>query len=414
MKLVIVHTPAQAKTLTDVLGEGWRVEPCYGMVRDLPANELGIDIENDFRPTLTLASGKSNHVRRLMKAIRECEAVYAATPPTLDGEAMAWHVLALSADAKDKPVYRVMLNALTPEAIRAALPAPRPLDMRQIEAHMTRRIIERLIAWSVNVQARKAIGGKPALTWGGMVALRLIAERESAVAAFVPQTGWRASVAFERDGARFSADVLNAKGAPLTMRNEEQAQQLELLLRHGKFWVDKAGQGAHIRVGATAGKPYPLVLHAAHTTLTESDVLRIVEVVSETVASEPPRSFTRAVLIGALLETGLSVEQAVMAVEGLVTAEYLSGDASLILTERGHMMSAYLADTFDDLTSPANAAQLHADIARIASGERERLEVLRAFWSRFGEVLKPASTKVEASTPAAAHKPIVLRPVEEV
>ncbi len=558
MKLVLTHTPAQAKTLTDVLGEGWRVEPCYGMVRDLPANELGIEIENDFRPTLTIASGKSNHVRRLMKAIRDCEAVYAATPPTIDGDAMAWHVLALSPDAKDKQIYRVVLPTLTLDTIRTAFVVPRPLDMRQIEAYMTRRIIERLIAWSVNAQARKALGFKTALTYDGMVALRLIAERESAIAAFKPQTEWRASVTFNQDGTPFTASVLNAKGASLTMRNEEQARQLETLLRHGKFWVDKVGQvtkvypapaaltlhtlietadlelglppeqllslvatlyeavwvthpdaelpasvseaagayirrefgtdylnadaivsagvapadvnrlpeelpgdgaalyalvwkyfiaahmaaaqekitGARILVGATVGKPYPLELRATAARLyfdgwrrvlsvrstdnptlsafVEGGALEAAEVVVETVASEPPRRFTRAALIGALLETGLSVESAVTAVEGLLTAEYLSGDERLTLTESGRTVSTYLTDAFDELTSPAYAAQLHMDIARIASGQRERLEVLRAFWSRFGEVLKPESKKIEASTPIAAHKPIVLRPVEEV
>jgi DNA topoisomerase-1 len=550
--------PAQAKLLNDILGDGWRVELCDGRVRDLPANELGIDIENDFRPTLTIASGKSNHVRRLMKAIRDCESVYAATPPTLDGEAMAWHVLALSPDSQDKQIYRVVLPALTPDTIRAAFAAPRPLDMHQIEAYMTRRIIERLIAWSVHARARKALGFKTALTYDGMVALRLIAARESAITAFTPQSGWRASVTFEQDSVRFNAPLLNAKGTPLTMRNEEQARQLETLLTHGAFWVDKTGQvtkthpapaaltlhtlieiadrelrlnseqvlslvvtlyvsgwithsdaelppslseaagayirrefgtdylnadavvtagiapadvtrlpeslpgdgaalyalvwqyfiaahmaaaqekitGARILVGATVGKPYPLelrttaarlyfdgwrrllsTLNADNPTLpifVEGGALQAAEVVVETVTSEPPRNFTRSALIGTLIDTTLSVEQAVRAVEGLLGADYMSGDESLILTERGHMVSAYLADTFDDLTSPANAAELHADIARIASGERERLEVLRAFWSRFGEVLKPASNRVEASTPAAAHKPIVLRPVEEV
>lgn len=558
MKLLLTHTPAQAKTLTDVLGEGWRVEPCYGMVRDLPANELGIDIEYDFRPMLTLASGKSNHVRRLMKAIRDCEAVYAATPPTIDGEAMAWHVLALSPDAKDKQIYRVVLPALTPNAIRASFAVPRPLHMHQIEAHMTHRIIERLIAWSVNAQARKALGFKTALAYDGMVALRLIAARESVITAFTPQSGWRASVTFEQDSVRFNAPVLNAKGAPLTMRNEEQVRQLETLLRHGAFWVDKVGQvtkahpapaaltlhtlietadrelglppeqvlslvatlydagwsthpdaelppliseaagayirrefgmdylnadaivsagvaptdvnrlpeelpgdgaalyalvwkhfiaahmsaaqekinGARILVGAKLDKPYPLELRATAArlyfdawrrvlpmpnadaptlpTFVEGGALEAAEVVVETVTNEAPRTFTRAVLIGALVDIGLSVERAVRAVEGLVTAEYLSGDERLTLTERGIIVSTYLADAFDDLTSPAYAAQLHADIARIATGERERLEVLRAFWSRLGEVLKPESNEVEASTPAVAHKPIVLRPVEEV
>ncbi|MDX2159880.1 MAG: DNA topoisomerase [bacterium] len=557
MKLVLTHTPAQAKTLTDVLGDGWRVEPCYGMVRELPGNELGVDVEHDFRPTLTIASGKSNHVRRLMKAIRECEAVYAATPPTLDGEAMAWHVLALSPDAKDKSVYRVVLSALTPDAIRAAFAAPRPLDMRQIEAYMTRRIIERLIAWSINAQARKTLGFKTSFTYDGMVTLRLVAEREHAVAALTPQIGWRASVTFDQDGIRFTAPVLNAKGAPLTMRNEEQARQLETLFRHGVFWVDKTGNvtknhpapaavtlralietaerelgltpehvlslvgtlyeagwithsdaalpaslseaaqvyirleygtdyvasgvvviagiapadvnrlpedlpgdgaalyalvwkyfiaahmapaqeritGARILVGATMGKPYPLELRGTAArlyfdgwrrvlpipnavaptlpSLVEGGTLQAGEIVVESITSEPLPSFTRAALVNALVDTGLSLEHAVTAVEGLLTAQYVSGDERLTLTENGRVLAQYLSDEFDELTSPACAAQLQADIAHIASGEGERLDVLRAFWLRFGEALRPVSAPPENIAPAA-HKPIVLRPVEEV
>jgi DNA topoisomerase-1 len=565
MKLVLTHTPAQAKTLTDVLGEGWRVEPCYGMVRDLPASELGVDVEHDFRPTLTIAPGKSNHVRRLMKAIRDCEAVYAATPPTIDGEAMAWHVLALSPDAKDKQVYRVTLPALTPDAIRAAFAAPRPLAMRQIEAHMTGRIIERLINWSVNTQARKAVGFKTALSHAGMVALRLLQSHESEIAAFTPQTGWRASVMFEQESTRLTATVLNAKGAPLTLRNEEQAHQLETLLKHGAFWVDKNGQvtkthpapaaltlralfetaerdlaltpertlsliatlheagwipsvsfaithpdaelpaalseaagayirreygtdyaspdavvstgitpadvnrvpedlpgdgaalyaliwrhfiaahmapaqeritGARILVGATVGNPYPLELRATAARLyfdgwwrvlpmpdavaptlpafVEGSTLQFAEVVVETVTNEPPRSFTHAALIGALVDTGLKVEDAVAAVEGLLTAEYVSDDEVLSLTERGSTVSAYLAETFAELTSPTYATQLNGAVASIASGERGRLDVLHAFWSRFGNALRSVSAVNETPTPAAVHKPIVLRPAEEV
>jgi DNA topoisomerase-1 len=558
MKLVLTHTPAQAKTLTDVLGKGWRFEPCYGMVRDLPANELGVDVENDFRPTLTIAAGKSNLVRRLMKAIREIEAIYAATPPTLEGEAMAWHVLALSPDAKDKPIYRVMLPALTPDSIRAAFAAPRPLDMRLVEAEITQRIINRLIGWSVSAAVRKAVGVKTALTYNSMVVLRLLGAHEAQVAEHTPETRWHASVTFERDGTSFTAQVLNAKGAPLTMRNEEQARQLETLLRHGAFWVHKTGQvtkaypapsaltlhtlmetadrelglppeqvlsliatlydagwithpdaglpaslseaaqayirrefgtdylnadavvsvgiaptdinrlpedlpgdgaalyalvwkhfiaahmapaqehiaGARILVGATVGNPYPLELRATAAllyfdgwkrvlpmpgadaptlpTFVEGGALEAAEVVVETVTSEPLPRFTRAGLVSALTGIGLKVEGAVAAVEGLFTAEYVSGEEALSMTDTGRTMSAYLTETFGELTLPTYATQLNGAIAGIASGGGERLDVLHIFWSRFGDTLRPVSTPPETAVPAAAHKPIVLRPAEEV
>lgn len=556
MRLVLTSTAATAKRLTGVLAEGWRVEPCTGMVRALPAQKLGIDVGHEFRPTLAIAEGKTNRVRRLMKAIRACEAVYVATPPTVDGETMAWHVLALSQDMQDKPVCRVLLPALTPDAIRDAFVAPRPLDMRWIEAHMTRRIIERMVNWSVNEQAERALGFKTALSWYGMVALRIISERDTEMAAFTPQTAWRASVTFLQNGVRFRAPVLNARGSPLTLRSEAQARQLEVLLRTGTFWIERTGQtlqtlpapGAHtlielveraaqdlalspervlsllgtlyevgwithpdvglpaslsdaaqtwirheygtdylnagtrvqsgiaptdvrrvpearpgdgaalygliwrsfvaahmmpaqnrllnayIRVGSTQRSPYPLQLRAelplpyfdgwrrvrsgpeAETStlpvFTEGCLLRMAEVVIQAVASEPPRRFTRAALVGALADAQLNVEQAVAALAGLLTADYVSDDDVLMLTERGRVLADYLTSAFADLTSPAQAAYLHAEITSIASGDRERLAVLQPFWARFGEALRPASASPVTSGSVSAHKPLVLRPVE--
>ena len=104
-------------------------------------------------------------------------------------------------------------------------------------------MIERLAGWSISAAARKATGFNAALTYGGLVGLRVCAEREIELAAFTPQAGWRASVALEQDGLRFTAPVLNAKGAPLTLRHEEQVTQLETLLKQGQFWVDKIRTG---------------------------------------------------------------------------------------------------------------------------------------------------------------------------
>jgi DNA topoisomerase-1 len=552
MKLVLTHTPAQAKTLTDRLGDGWRVEPVYGMLRDLPTDALGIDVDNDFRPTFAVAPGKGNIVRRLMKALRECEAVYAATPPDADGEAMAWHVLAMSPDVKDKSIYRVTLSALTPDAVRAAFASPRPLDMNLVEAHVTRRIIERLIGWGVTAAVRKTLSGKPSLTWAGMVALRLLAEREGAIDTFTPQTVWRASVAFERDGVRFTASVMNAHGTPLTLRNEEQARQLETLLTHGTYWVDKSGAtkktlpasgaltlpalvetavrdlslgpdqvvslietlyeagwiihpatvpssglsddarayirreygteylnadasgtvgiapadvnrvpeplpgdgaalyaliwkhfiaahmaagqdrllGARILVSSSAqSKPYPVELRAIVTLpyfdgwrrvlnadkpaealplLPEHHGLTDHEVIIETITSEPPVRYTAASLVSALAARSFDVASAVGSLKTL--AEYVAdGDGALSLTESGRAVSMYLAEAFGELSSPAYAAELHTEIARIASGERARLDVLRAFWLAYGAALRPVS----AIRTAGELKPLVLRPVGE-
>jgi DNA topoisomerase-1 len=553
MKLVIVETPAQAKRLSETLGDGWRVEPCSGMVRDLPTDQLGINLEADFRPRFVVAPGKGNLVRRLMKALGDCDAVYAATPPTREGEALAWHVLALSPDMKDKFVYRVTLTALTPDAIRAAFAAPRPLDMKLIDAYAAERSFARLVGWSTNAAARPVLGFKTALTYDGMVALRLLADHDAQIAAFTPETRWRASVSFASDGIPFTAHVLNVKGTALAIRTAEQSGQLEALLKGGQFWVDKTGQtlktqpaptpltlrglietaardlnlmpedtlglvvtlydagwithpdsvpplllseaakayirrefgteylaaepnmtagiapadvnrtpealpgdgaavyaliwkyfiaahmppaqdklmGARILVGAAKAKPYPLELRATAALLyfdgwkrvlpsdhqdavlpilTEGAALQPASITVETVTNESPMLFSEGELMGALVDSGVSVSAAVAALTTLRTAVYVDGDGSLRLTETGRAVAAYLAANFGELTSPAFAREWAADVQRIASGERQRVEVLRGFWERFGGTLRPAP----AVRAAAEHKPIVLRPAEEV
>lgn len=556
MNLVIVETPAQAKILTDALGEGWRVEPCAGFVRDLPADQLGIDVDDDFRPTFTLLTGKGNRIRRLMKAIQESEAIYAATPPTRAGEAMAWHILALSPDAKDKSIYRVTLSALTPDAIHAAFANPRPLAIRQVEAFLTGRFIERLAGWSVSLHANKALGRKAALTYRSMVALRLLAARDAQITAHIPETHWCAVVTFEQDGTSFTAPVLNAKGASLALRNPEQATQLEALLQQGVFWVDKTGQAlkeypapealtlsalleaaerdlalppervlalvdtlyeagwiahpnsaplsqaseaaqtyirhnygtdyavpdavvsngiaptdvdrvpedlpgdgaalyaliwksfiaahmspaqerimaARIFVGSAAGSAYPLEMRATAQRLytdgwrrilpslpkdevlpllRQGDELHPAHIVIEPVTSTPPDRYTAASLVRVLAEHGTDERSAVQALGTLCAAEaVIAVDSKLTLTESGVTLANYLTEVFGDLTSPDYATELNADLARITAGERERLEVLRAFWSRFGTALRPPAAPTSHTT--GDHKPVVLRPAAEV
>lgn len=556
MNLVIVETSAQAKILTDALGDGWRIEPYAGFVRDLPTDKLGIDVNDDFRPTFTIVPGKGNLVRRLMKAIRDSEAVYVATSPNRVGEAMAWQVLALSLDAKDKPIYRVTLLALTPDAIRAAFDVPRLLDIQQVEAFLTGRIIDRLAGWGVNLHTRKTLGRTGALTYSGMVALRLLAERTAQIVAHTSETRWRASVTFERGGTSFTAPVLNAKGAPLVLRKEEQAAQLEALLKQGIFWVDETGQvmkarptpdaltlttlietserdlalspertltlvetlyeagwithpdgtplpqaseaaqsyirreygtdyavpnaivhsgitptdinripedlpgdgtalyaliwkhfiaahmppaqerimAARILVSSTAGSAYPLELRATAKLLYtdgwqrilpataqdevlpflhQGDELHPTQIAVDTVTGEAPKRYTEASLLKDLSRLGTDESTTARALAALYTAEVMvATEGKLALTESGIALAAYLASTFDELTSPKYAVELNADLDRIAVGERLRLDVLHAFWSRFGAALRP--TPVSPSRTVGEHKPVVLRPVEEV
>jgi len=244
MKLVLVETPAQAKTLSKILGESWRVEPCYGHLRDFPAGKLGIDVDHGFVPQFSIAPGKGGLAVRLKKLLRQADVIYAATPPGLSGDLMAWHVLALVPEAQAKPVHRVMLDALTPEVVRAAFMLPRELDTRRIDAELTRRMIARLIGIGVSAGLSSASGGRIALTYGGLLALRLVQERVRRIASHQPQSCWTASTQLSVQGVPFTAKVLNAKGAPLTLRTETQAAHLAHMLNPAVYWVERMIHGA--------------------------------------------------------------------------------------------------------------------------------------------------------------------------
>lgn len=263
MNLVIVETPAQAKRVGDVLGENWQVEPCHGAVRDLPADTLGVDVRHDFRPTYTLLPRKGNVVRRLMRAISKADAVYIATPPDRAGEAMGWHLLALSPAIENKPVHRVLLRAVTPDAIRTAFDRPRSLDVNSVEAEETRRIADRMIGYLVSPLASKALNAQASLSRVDMVCLSLLIEREREISAFTSGTIWILSARLAADETAFEARLCNARGAGLTFNSQQQADKLAALLANVSFWVDKAAVRAGERPAPQAYTSQTLLADAA-------------------------------------------------------------------------------------------------------------------------------------------------------
>lgn len=191
---------------------------------------------------------------------------------------------------------------------------------------------------------------------------------------------------------------------------------------------------ARIFVGTTEGKSYPLELRAtakrlyadgwrrilpsaardeALPFLRQGDELHSTQVAVDAVTSAPPDRYTAASLVSALAQLGTDGGAAAQALDALRAAEAISAtDGNLALTENGVRLATYLVETFGSLTSPDDAAEFHAEIARIAAGEQSRLDTLRAFWLRFGTALRP--TPMASSRIAGEHKPVVLRPAKEV
>ncbi len=190
-KLVIVESPAKAKTINKILGSDYIVKSSVGHVRDLPEKKLGVDIENDFKPSYVLSKGKKKVVDELRKAVRDCDAIYLAPDPDREGEAIAWHLKALlEGQAKDKPFLRVQYNEITPRAVNAAFLEPGEIDMHRVDAQQARRILDRIVGYTVSPMLWRRL--RRGLSAGRVqsVALRLVCEREQEIRSFVPETYW--------------------------------------------------------------------------------------------------------------------------------------------------------------------------------------------------------------------------------
>lgn len=218
--LVIVESPAKAKTLSGILGPGYRVVASLGHVRDLPAKDLGVDLDAGFSPHYVTAPGKLKTIQRLRQAAQGAATIYLATDPDREGEAIAWHVLQVLKLPKGTPVHRVAFHAITPAAVQAAMDQPGPLDKDLVEAQQTRRILDRLVGYKVSpLLWRRVKGGRagPRKKGSGLsagrvqtVALRLVVDREREIEAFVPEEYWtlEAHLAQQMEGAAsFTAEL---------------------------------------------------------------------------------------------------------------------------------------------------------------------------------------------------------------
>jgi len=247
MKLVIVESPAKSKKIAGFLGQGWRVEACLGHVRDLPETELGVEVAADFRPTYEVLPGKGNVVKKLLKAIKDAEAVYVATDPDREGEAIAWHLLKLANVPKDKPVYRALFHAITQAAVREAVAHPRALDVNLVEAQQARRIVDRLVGYLASPLAAKALDGKFSAGRVQSVCLRLVVEREREIENFTPENYWTLALKLDTDGTEFTAKLHRVKGTDSAFKTREPLDKLVTLLQGVQVWVGKAGRSVKAR-----------------------------------------------------------------------------------------------------------------------------------------------------------------------
>ena len=199
--LVIVESPAKVKTIKKFLGKNYEVLASNGHVRDLPKSSLGIDVDNDFEPRYITIRGKGNLLSSLRKEVKKADHIYLATDPDREGEAISWHLLE-ALNLKGKDVKRITFNEITKNAVKASFKKPRDIDLSLVDAQQARRILDRLVGYEISPLIWAKV--KRGLSAGRVqsVALRIVAEREAEIDAFIPQEYYTLDVNLKGKGAK--------------------------------------------------------------------------------------------------------------------------------------------------------------------------------------------------------------------
>lgn len=223
MKLVIVESPAKTHTIGEFLGSEYKVVSSKGHIRDLATSGkygLGVDIENDFKPTYIPIKGKKKDINALKKDIKECEFVYLATDPDREGEAISWHLYD-ELGIKDSEYERVVFNEITEPAVKEAFKHARKIDYNLVKSQETRRILDRIIGFRLSKLMQSKTGGKSAGRVQS-VALKLVVDREREIESFIPEEYWTVTAHF----ADFDSNLEKFKNDKLELHNESEVNEV--------------------------------------------------------------------------------------------------------------------------------------------------------------------------------------------
>ncbi|MCZ2257041.1 type I DNA topoisomerase [Sporosarcina sp. G11-34] len=219
--LVIVESPAKAKTIERYLGKKYKVRASLGHLRDLPKSQMGVDTENNYEPKYITIRGKGPILQELKKDAKKVKKIFLAADPDREGEAIAWH-LAHQLGVDIESDCRVVFNEITKEAVKASFKNPRPINMDLVDSQQARRILDRLVGYSISPILWKKV--KKGLSAGRVqsVALRLIIDRENEINAFVPEEYWSIAGNFTKGKSSFSAEYFGNEKKKVKLTNKEQ------------------------------------------------------------------------------------------------------------------------------------------------------------------------------------------------
>lgn len=246
--LVIVESPAKVKTIKKFLGNSYVVMASNGHVRDLPKSALGIDVEHDYEPKYITIRGKGDILASLRKEVKKADKIYLATDPDREGEAIAWHLL-IALKLEDKKVYRISFNEITKNAVKESIKEAREIDMNLVDAQQARRALDRIVGYRISPLLWAKV--KRGLSAGRVqsVALRIIADREEEINAFIPEEYWTLDARLKVEGEKKSliAKFHGNEKRKMTIRSKKEMDHILEKIENADFSVVDVKKGERVK-----------------------------------------------------------------------------------------------------------------------------------------------------------------------
>lgn len=248
MNLVIVESPAKAKTIKKFLGANYEVMASNGHVRDLPKSQLGVDTNNDYEPKYITIRGKGDLLAKLRKEVKKADKIYLATDPDREGEAISWH-LTKTLKLEENTCSRITFNEITKNAVKASIKQAREIDMNLVDSQQTRRILDRMVGYSISPVLWAKV--KRGLSAGRVqsVALRIICDREDEINAFIPEEYWTLEGNFQVEGEKktLTAKLIPGSADKKNISSEEELKVILKELENAEFKISEVKRGERQR-----------------------------------------------------------------------------------------------------------------------------------------------------------------------
>ena len=396
--LVMVESPAKVKTIKKFLGSNYTVAASNGHVRDLPKSQLGIGPENDYEPKYITIRGKGDILANLRKEAKKADKVFLATDPDREGEAISWH-LATALKLDQKKMRRITFNEITKNAVKASLKAPREIDMNLVDAQQARRALDRMVGYRISPLLWAKV--KRGLSAGRVqsVALRIIADRETEIDAFIPEEYWSLDVVLKVKGERrpLTAKFYGTEQKKMTISSKEEMDRIREDIEDAEYRITDIKKGERIRKA-----PLPFT-----TSTLQQEAAKVLNFGTQ-----------KTMRIAQQLYEGIDIKGS--GTVGVIT--YLRTDSTRISEEADAAARAYIGDTYgveyvadgntekktDKKIQDAHEAIRPSDITRTPAALKESLtrdqfRLYQLIWKRFAASrMQPAKYEITSVKIGAA------------